>query len=474
MCVSAIFVLDLQGKVILCRNYRGDVPLSAADKFVERVVEEEESQVKPVFTEGGITYTYIKHTNLYFLAFTTRNANAAMVLMFLYRLVETFQTYFNKLEEESIRDNFVIVYELMDEMMDFGYPQSCDSQVLQTTIRSNRLGPASQQKRGPQAPPTGIISWRQEGIRYKQNQVFLDVIEQVNLLVSSTGTPLYSEIVGSLVMNCELSGMPDLKLGLNDKLVFEHMQMESAGPNPQLEQARQKAVDLEDVRFHQCVRLAKFDTDRTISFVPPDGKFELMSYRVSKATLKPLIWVENTVEKHAGSRVEFNVKLSSHFKPRSQANNVEVIIPVPPDCDSPDTECSIGSCVYAPERDALVWSIKQLQGGKQYLLKAQLGLPSVQNEEERMKRPPITVKFEIPYFTLSGIQVRYLKVLEEKLNYQSLPWVRYLTKSGDYQLRQADPEGTASGSMRMSGTPAPQSRGVGAMAQGVGSSSRHR
>ena len=34
-----------------------------------------------------------------------------------------FTEYFKELEEESIRDNFVIIYELMDELMDFGYPQ---------------------------------------------------------------------------------------------------------------------------------------------------------------------------------------------------------------------------------------------------------------------------------------------------------------------------------------------------------------
>lgn len=33
------------------------------------------------------------------------------------------------------------------------------------------------------------------------------------------------------------------------------------------------------------------------------------------------------------------------------------------------------------------------------------------------------VKFEIPYFTVSGIQVRYLKIIE-KSGYQALPWVR--------------------------------------------------
>ena len=39
---------------------------------------------------------------------------------------------------------------------------------------------------------------------------------------------------------------------------------------------RQKAVDLEDIKFHQCVRLASFERDRTISFIPPDGAFDLM------------------------------------------------------------------------------------------------------------------------------------------------------------------------------------------------------
>ena len=40
------------------------------------------------------------------------------------------------------------------------------------------------------------------------------------------------------------------------------------------------------------------------------------------------------------------------------------------------------------------------------------------------------VKFEIPYFTVSGIQVRYLKIVE-KSGYTALPWVRYITQHGD-------------------------------------------
>ena len=69
------------------------------------------------------------------------------------------------------------------------------------------------------------------------------------------------------------------------------------------------------------------------------------------------------------------------------------------------------------------------------MLRAKFGLPSVAAEEETVeKRPPIRVKFEIPYFTVSGIQVRYLKIIE-KSGYQALPWVRYITMAGEYELR---------------------------------------
>ena len=49
--------------------------------------------------------------------------------------------------------------------------------------------------------------------------------------------------------------------------------------------------------------------------------------------------------------------------------------------------------------------------------------------EDINKKRPIAVKFEIPYFTTSGIQVRYLKIVESS-NYQALPWVRYITQNG--------------------------------------------
>ena len=57
-------------------------------------------------------------------------------------------------------------------------------------------------------------------------------------------------------------------------ITFLQVLFESTG------RGKSKSVELEDVKFHQCVRLSRFENDRTISFIPPDGEFELMSYRL--------------------------------------------------------------------------------------------------------------------------------------------------------------------------------------------------
>jgi len=200
--------------------------------------------------------------------------------------------------------------------MDFGYPQTTESKILQEyayssllytchwkyTKKYDRYITQESHKLEVQARPpiavTNAVSWRSEGIRYRKNEVFLDVIESLNLLVSANGNVLRSEILGAIKMKCYLSGMPELRLGLNDKVMFETTGRATRG----------KAVEMEDVKFHQCVRLSRFENDRTISFIPPDGEFELMSYRLN-TQVKPLIWVECVVESHSGSRIEYMLKV---------------------------------------------------------------------------------------------------------------------------------------------------------------------
>lgn len=54
-----------------------------------------------------------------------------------FHFLQVFIEYFKELEEESIRDNFVLIYELLDEVMDFGFPQTTDSKILQEYVFNN-------------------------------------------------------------------------------------------------------------------------------------------------------------------------------------------------------------------------------------------------------------------------------------------------------------------------------------------------
>jgi hypothetical protein len=74
-------------------------------------------------------------------------------------------------------------------------------------------------------------------------------------------------------------------------------------------------------------------------------------------------------------------------------------------------------------------------GQKDYIMTATFGLPSVTSEtRDASQKRPISVKCEIRYVTVSVVTITNLKIVE-KDGYQALPWVRYITQNGEYQLR---------------------------------------
>ena len=427
--ISAIYILDHKKRVLISRNYRGDVPNNVQDSFNKKMIEFDEVNDKPIIMDSnGNVFFYKRVENLYFLLVTRRNSNATLVFTFLYRLIDVFTEYFKVIEEESVKDNFVVIYELLDEMMDNGYPQYTEVKLLSEFIKCekhqmirNRVNES--EVKLPQAMTTSVY-WRKEGIVYPKNECYLDVVEKVNMTVNATGTVIKSEILGCVKLRCFLTGMPELKLGLNDKAMYEI----------QGKKSHKRSVELNDLKFHQCVRLNKFDNEREISFIPPDGEFELISYRI-ESVAKPLFIVEVMIEQMTASKIDFTVKAHSNFKAKCIANGVKILIPIPADSQTPKFKPSIGTATYASEKDCIQWTIPQFPGHKDYSLFANCSLPSLESSDRHnFARLPVSVEFEIPYFTVSGIQVKYLKV-HEKSGYQAYPWVRYLSKNGEYHSR---------------------------------------
>ena len=424
--ISAIYFLDRKGRIIIFRNYRGEVDQDISEGFINEVLELDEANMKPTFTIDDVHYIWIRHQNIYIVAVGKRNINVAMTFSFLYKLKDILIDYFNVLEEETVKDNFVLIYELLDEIMDHGYPQITEGKILKDLIMissNKKNNKTSKENLALTSTMTNAVSWRKEGIRYAVNEAWLDVIEKVDELISSNGNVLSSQINGSVIMKNFLSGMPMVTVGLNDKIVLQNLGKDTTN-----------SIEMDDLKFHQCVNKKKFENERIIEFIPPDGEFELMSYRLDMQ-IKPLISVKITINTISETRIEYIAKAKTNFKNRSVANNVSIYIPVPLDIQNATFKTTSGSVVYLSDREDLLWFIKRFEGQTELDMNCSFQVPTVRIDDttKHLKRP-IQVSFEIPYFTVSGFQVRYMKIVE-KSGYDAVPWVRYFTKNGEYNIR---------------------------------------
>jgi AP-2 complex subunit mu-1 len=288
---------------------------------------------------------------------------------------------------------------------------------------------------------TGAQSWRRGDIKYRKNEAFVDVIEDVNLLMSANGTVLRADATGQIIMRAYLTGTPECKFGLNDQLLVGSVTqsgLEAGGPVGNADGKRKAtraaagSVTLEDCQFHQCVQLTKFDSDRTISFVPPDGEFELMRYRSVENVNLPFK-VHAIVREVGTTKVEYSISVKANYGSKLFATNVVVRIPTPLNTAKITERTTQGKAKYEPESNCIVWKIARFVGGSEFVLSAEAQLTSMTNQKA-WSRPPLSMNFSLLMFTSSGLLVRYLKVFE-KGNYSSVKWVRYMTRAGSYEIR---------------------------------------
>ncbi|KAJ5072294.1 ap-2 complex subunit mu [Anaeramoeba ignava] len=426
--ISAITFINEKGSILISRMYREDIPKNFAESFRIEVIAAKEIGC-PIKQMEDTIFMFQRISNIFIVAVTKKNVNAALVFEFLKTLVSVLESYFGSVNENSIRNNFSLIYEILDETIDFGYPQNSSTDILklyinQENFRQDKDSAETAKKIAIKA--TGVIGWRKDDIFYPRNELFLDVIESVNLLMSNSGNVLKSDVAGVIVMKSQLSGMPECKLGLNDKVAIEEQTTKTS-------KARDSAIALDDCTFHQCVKLGKFDSDRTISFIPPDGVFELMKYRTTENVMLPFK-VMPVVKEQGGSTVEAKVTIRAEFSEKLFASKVVIRIPVPKNTADTKTSTTIGRAKYDPTAEAIVWRIKRFPGRTESSINAEINLIRGVDSNKTWSRPPISMDFQVPMYTSSGLRVRFLKVFE-KSNYEAVKWVRYITKAGSYQIR---------------------------------------
>lgn len=363
--------------------------------------------------------------DLFVLAVVSNEVSPLFVIEFLHRILNVFRDYFGGFQENAIKDNFSTVYQLLEEMLDNGYPLTTEPNALKAMIAppttAGRIAAMVSGKSGvSDILPDGTISsipWRKTGVKYTQNEIYFDIVEEINATIDSRGQIVSFEVSGSIQCNCRLSGVPDLTLVFVDPSVID------------------------DCSFHPCVRYARYERERVISFVPPDGQFELMQYRVQVQRLVPPIYCQPSITYQGNGTGLLEVGIGSKSMPtlacntkkgNIQVEDVSVEIPFPKSVRTVDVETDAGSGLFDETTKTVKWTVGKLT--KKNLAPRLTGKVTLQpNAKIPDEKPAVLLHFKVPMSTVSGLAVETLLITNER--YKPYKGVRTLTKSGTFQIR---------------------------------------
>mmetsp|Transcript_3205 Transcript_3205/g.3540 ORF Transcript_3205/g.3540 Transcript_3205/m.3540 type:complete len:494 (+) Transcript_3205:257-1738(+) len=401
----------------------------------------------PVFImPDGLSYLHVKRNGLIFGCSTSRNVSPTTVIEILSKIAKVFKDYCGTLSEEAIRKNFILLYELLDEMMDYGYPQVTQTENLKAFVYNepilvshvpstgNMINPKTASASAVHKPiiPSVTANGGKKQNNNQKNEIFVDILERLNVLFSANGYLLNSTIDGCIQMKSYLAGNPELRLALNEDLII--------GKNTQTN-PNYGSVVLDDINFNACVNLSEFEHGRTLSFYPPDGEFVVLNYRLTGEFRAPFR-IFPSIEETPGepNKIEINIHVRAEMPDNHFGANVCIEIPLPKNtvaasCNIVSNGASNVTAEYNSAERKILWQLKKFPGSTEQTLRSKVTFSSPCTSQVRKEIGPISMNFEIPMYNVSQLQVRYLRIAESMPGYTPYRWVRYVTQSSSYACR---------------------------------------
>ncbi|XP_055798459.1 AP-4 complex subunit mu-1 isoform X4 [Salvelinus fontinalis] len=463
--ISQVFILSSKGDHLIYKDFRGEAGKDAVNKFYEMVTALTGDQPPVVMKHKELHFVHIRQGGLYWVATTKADASPFTIIEFLNRLTALVKDYCGCLSEKSVQMNFALIYELLDEVVDFGYIQTTSTDILKNFIQTEAVSSkpfslfdlsnvglfgadTQQNKVAPSAAATRPIVSSQ-GEQGGKNEIFVDVIERMSVVIganfrgiqlvvtvlshrcntctdSGEGVLMKADIEGEIRVKCYMPSCSEMRIGLNEEFSIGKSQLSGYGA----------AVRVDECSFHQAVRLDEFDTYRILKVCPSQGEQTVMQYQLcDDLPTAPPFRLFPSIERDSCGRLLMYLKLRCDLPPKSAAINVSITIPVPKgslrlsqELSSPDQSAEL-----QPKNKAVHWEIPRFPGGAQLsaLFKLEVsGLSSASLQEVG----PVSLSFELPKYTCTGLQIRFLRLSPIQPG-PSQRWVRYVTHSDSYTIR---------------------------------------
>ncbi|KAJ7429037.1 Mu homology domain-containing protein, partial [Mycena latifolia] len=253
MAIDGLIILDSTGRPIIQSGFRSTSPAypllhSNRSGDIDPVI-----YVPPYnVADSPSACCHVECGDMRILCPVSGDVDPLFAFAFLQTFIDILREYFGALSAATLKDNFDVVYQLLEETLDSGghplttSPNALRDIVLPPSLLSKLLSVAganinSTINSGPFSSP---IPWRKAGLRYNSNEIYFDVTEELKAVVNNiarSDTHIYEQ------------GTPDCLLTFT---------------NPHV---------ITDCAFTHV--LQRWKRDSSLSFVPPDGHFTLAEYR---------------------------------------------------------------------------------------------------------------------------------------------------------------------------------------------------
>ncbi|WRT67265.1 uncharacterized protein IL334_004232 [Kwoniella shivajii] len=447
--IDGIIILDSNGKPLISSHFPlhpPSYPSLHIDTFntARKKAFAENEELEPVIwvntlargggSMSGAGLCHVQREGLCFLVPIGQEVNPLFAFAFLDSFLDTLREYLGDISETNIKDNFDIIYMLIEEMLDEGHPMTMETNMLKeivlppTLMRKllNVAGVSGLQTPTTQ-PFTAPIPWRRPGVRHSSNEIYFDTEESLDAIVDKRGNVLSSAIWGRINCNSRLSGNPDLLLSFS---------------NPKV---------LDECAFHPCIRYNKWERNRILSFIPPDGKFKLLEYQSTSTTSKnqvPIGVKGNLVLEPNGGR--FSLTLTSRVSSKP-LEDITISIYLGKGATSVSATAQGdrkplgtrneegaangyvggGNWEFDPHSQILRWTITSLVSTER---SPTLTGSFVSTESQPTPSPSFDISFSIQHHSFSNLRVDQLKVQGDVM-YKPFKGVRQLARSGKVEVR---------------------------------------
>jgi AP-4 complex subunit mu-1 len=371
--------------------------------------------------------------------------------------------YVGHVSEDSVRRNFLLIYELLDEVLDYGFPQNSSTERLKQFIA---MEPVVVRPRGrsatPASAPSEVVKSVLDTARTgAKEEIFVDVVEKLTAIFDTGGHLRSSSIVGAIKVKSYLGGNPPIRLGLPENLILGQRDTGRNGGDAygSSSSGSNSSIILDTYSLHEGVDPTVFNRDRILELVPPEGHFDLLTYRCSSSYRPPFrVYPLLEDDAHSPDKMTLFIRIRAEYEATKTASGVEVTVPLPPSVQRVHCETDaapgegnslLGNALplamkgmfgQQAEWDArehrLIWSLKNLKGGKEHVLRVRLTIDSGSVEMAKQEYGPVMVQFVLPGKpSISGMDVNYLKILKDEKGYNPARWFRVVALANSYQIR---------------------------------------